>query len=100
MFAATKAEISAKVEGMGGFSKLKTVAKKAKRIGLLFSSADMAVILPLGRCEYIDDITNNGYTFTDGCGLISSHLARQLVSKRKIVYRNKKYLSSVFQIQH
>ena len=86
MFTATKAEIPAKVEGMGDFSKLKIVAKKAKRIGLLSTSADTVVILHPGRCQDIDDITNNGYTFTDGCGLISSHLAGQLVSKRKIVY--------------
>jgi len=100
MFAATRQEISAKVEAMGDFSKLKSVGKKAKRIGLLFSSAEMAVTLDPGRCEDIDDIKSNDYIFTDGCGLISVQLARQLVQRRKIAYRNKMYLPSVFQIRY
>ncbi|KAJ5052606.1 hypothetical protein J3E74DRAFT_388204, partial [Bipolaris maydis] len=37
LYAASKEEISIKVEAMGDFSKLKSVGKKAKRIGLLFS---------------------------------------------------------------
>jgi hypothetical protein len=100
MFAATKEEISAKVKDMGDFSKLKSVGKKAKRIGLLFSSAEMAVSLHPDRCEDIDDIKYNDYIFTDGCGLISTNLARQLVQRRKIAYRNRRYLPSVFQIRY
>ena len=100
MFAATRQEISAKVEAMGDFSKLKSVGKKAKRIGLLFSSAEMAVTLDPSRCEDIDDIKYNDYIFTDGCGLISVQLARQLVQRRNIAYRNKRYLPSVFQIRY
>lgn len=47
--------ISKKVEQMGDFSKMKTVAKKAKRIGLLFSSAVMGIELPPDRCEDIPE---------------------------------------------
>ncbi|KAF2101257.1 RdRP-domain-containing protein [Rhizodiscina lignyota] len=100
MFAATKQEISVKVEAMGDFSKLKSVGKKAKRIGLLFSSADMALELSPNRCEDIDDITSGDYMFTDGCGRISATLARQLVQRRNIAFRNKRYLPSVFQIRY
>jgi RNA dependent RNA polymerase len=100
MFAGSKDEISAKVEAMGDFSKLKSVGKKAKRIGLLFSSAEMAVTLQPERCEDIDDIKGNDYVFTDGCGLISIHLAREIVQRRNIAYRNRKYLPSVFQIRY
>jgi hypothetical protein len=100
MYAASKQEISAKVEAMGDFSKLKSVGKKAKRIGLLFSGAEMAVTLPEDRCEDINDVKYNDYTFTDGCGLISSHLTKQLVQQRNITYRNKRYHPSVFQIRY
>jgi hypothetical protein len=100
MFAASKEEISAKVEAMGDFSKLKSVGKKAKRIGLLFSSAEMAVTLQPDRCEDIEDVNGNDYIFTDGCGLVSIHLAREIVQRRKIAYRNRKYLPSVFQIRY
>ena len=99
-YAASKKEISSKIEAMGDFSKLKSVGKKAKRIGLLFSSADIAIDLPTDRCEDIEDIERDGYIFTDGCGLISPHLARQLAQRRNIMFRNKRYLPSVFQIRY
>ena len=100
MFAASKDEISAKVQSMGDFSKMKTVAKLAKRIGLLFSSAEMAATLQPDRCEDIDDITIGDYCFTDGCGLISRDLARLVVQRKNIVFRNKRYHPSVFQIRY
>ena len=93
-------EISRKVEQMGDFSKIKTVAKKAKRIGLLFSSAVMGVPLPPERCEDIPDVQSADYIFTDGCGLIAPQLAKQLVKQVNITYRNKKYMPSVFQIRY
>lgn len=100
MLAGTKEEISAKIEAMGDFSKLKSVGKKSKRIGLLFSSAEMALTLSPDRCEDIDDITFGDYIFTDGCGRVSTSLAKQLVQRRNIAYRNKRYLPAVFQIRY
>ena len=100
LYAASKTEISKKIESMGDFSKLKSVAKKAKRIGLLFSSAEMGVTLPPERCEDIEDIERGDYNFTDGCGLISKSLSQQLVQRRNIAYRNKRYLPAVFQIRY
>ncbi|KAF1828997.1 RdRP-domain-containing protein [Decorospora gaudefroyi] len=100
MYAAPKVDISAKIEAMGDLSKLKSVGKKAKRIGLLFSTAEMALILSPDRCEDIDDIKTGDYMFTDGCGLISPLLACQLVQRRNIVHRSKRYLPSVFQIRY
>ena len=100
MFAATPDQISAKVEAMGDFSKMKTVAKKAKRIGLLFSSAEMATTLEPDRIEDIDDITADDYIFTDGCGLISQQLAKLVVQRKNIVFRNRRYLPSIFQIRY
>lgn len=100
LYAASKEEISTKVEAMGDFSKLKSVGKKAKRIGLLFSSAEMALVLSQERCEDIEDVKRDDYIFTDGCGLISHQLARRLVQKRNIIFRNERYLPSVFQIRY
>ena len=100
MFAKSKAEITVKIDSLGDFSKMKSVGKKAKRLGLLFSSAEIAAELNPERCEDIDDITSNDYIYTDGCGLISGQFARQIVQRANIVYRNKKYLPSVFQIRY
>ena len=100
MYAASKEDISVNIESMGDLSKLKSVGKKAKRIGLLFSSADMALALPPERCEDIEDVKRDDYIFTDGCGLISPQLARQLAQRRNIVFRDRRYLPSVFQIRY
>ena len=96
----SKAQISIAVEQLGDFSKLKSVAKKAKRIGLLFSAAQMATKLRPDRCQDIPDITKGDYNFTDGCGLISTHLAKLLVQRAHIRYRNRRYTPSVFQIRY
>jgi hypothetical protein len=100
LFAGSKEDISRKIEAMGDLSKLKSVGKKAKRIGLLFSSAEMALELSPDRCEDIDDVKFNDYIFTDGCGLISRHLANRLCQSRNIVYRGMCYHPSVFQIRY
>ena len=100
LFAAPKVDISRKIESLGDFTKMKTVAKKAKRIGLLFSVAKMAITLEPKRCQDIPDIEVNEYIFTDGCGLISPHLARELSRRVQIAFRNLRYTPSVFQIRY
>lgn len=100
MFGASKDEIRKKVEDLGDFSKIKTVAKKAKRIGLLFSTTEMGVKLQPDRCEDIPDIQSKDYNFTDGCGLISVLLARQLDKKIPLSFRNLPYMPSVYQIRY
>lgn len=100
LYAASKEQISAKIEAMGDLSKLKSVGKKAKRIGLLFSSAEVSLTLPPERCQDIDDVSTKDYVFTDGCGLISSQMAAQLAQRRHITFRNQKYLPSVYQIRY
>ncbi|CZR57842.1 related to NAM7-nonsense-mediated mRNA decay protein (RdRP) [Phialocephala subalpina] len=100
LFAAPKPDISKMVEGLGDFTKMKTVAKKSKRIGLLFSVAQMATTVDPNRCEDIQDIEANNYIFTDGCGLISPHLAHELSRKVEIAFRNVRYTPSVFQIRY
>lgn len=100
LFAGSKEEVSRKVAALGDFSKIKSIAKKVKRIGLLFSTAEMGVELPPSRCEDIPDIQNKDYNFTDGCGLISMLLAKRLVKQTKITFRNTRYTPAVFQIRY
>ncbi len=51
LFAGSKEAIRAKVDALGDFTTMKTVQKKAKRIGLLFSVADVAMVVDPRRCE-------------------------------------------------
>ena len=100
LFAGPADDISRIVESWGDFSSIKSVAKKAKRIGLLFSAAEATIQLQPERCEDISDKQTKDYNFTDGCGLISNHLAKQLVKHIPITFRNRKYTPSVFQIRY
>ena len=100
LFAAPAPEVSKLVESLGEFTKMKTVAKKSKRIGLLFSVAKAAMNLSPDRCQDIPDVEAQDYIFTDGCGLISKHLARELSRILKIAFRNVRYTPSVYQIRY
>ncbi|KAL2827983.1 RNA dependent RNA polymerase-domain-containing protein [Aspergillus cavernicola] len=95
----SKVEVAKLVESLGDFSKIETVAKKAKRIGLLFSSCHVLMDVPDGRYEDIDDIERSGYNFTDGCGLIGPKTAQLLSQKMSIISRNTRYHPSVYQIR-
>ncbi|KAK7219088.1 hypothetical protein V2G26_007091 [Clonostachys chloroleuca] len=100
MLRASKSTISKRIEAMGDFSKMKTVGKKAKRIGLLFSTAQTAMTVSPDRCEDIADIETPDYNFTDGCGLIAPAFASELARRTKIIFRNNRYRPSVFQIRY
>jgi hypothetical protein len=71
----------------------------AKRIGLLFSTADVDAQLDPARTLDIPDIKDGDELFSDGCGLMSKRLAMDLAKKKKIVFRNKRYTPAVFQIR-
>lgn len=92
-------DVDKEVEALGDFT-MKTVAKKAKRIGLLFSTAHAVIDVDPARCRDISDIERESYIFTDGCGNISPALARLLAQKMPILFRNKRYHPSVFQIRY
>ena len=100
LLAVPKDEVAHRVEGLGDFSKMKSVAKKAKRIGLLFSAAEIACDVPPDHCEDIADIVKDDYIFTDGCGLISQRFVKTLVQRRNILFRNQRYTPSVFQLRY
>lgn len=71
----------------------------AKRIGLLFSSADIDYLLDPKHVADIPDITVGDELFSDGCGLISRWLAIQLSKSKKIIFRGRRYTPTVFQIR-
>ncbi|CEF83201.1 hypothetical protein FGSG_09076 [Fusarium graminearum PH-1] len=100
LLAATKEGISRQIESLGDFTKMKTVGKKAKRIGLLFSSAKTAMTINPDRCEDIPDVETADYIFTDGCGLIAPSLAQELSRRTRIIFRDTRYTPSVFQIRY
>ena len=65
----------------GDFSNISSVSKRLKRIGMLFSEVkptnvrvdDKNVVI----CEDIEN--SKGDVFTDGCGKVGTHLAKQIV---------------------
>jgi hypothetical protein len=71
----------------------------AKRIGLLFSSADIDMQLDPARTADIRDIRVGDELFSDGCGLMARRLAVALAKEKKIIFRNQRYTPSVFQIR-
>ncbi|KAI9925947.1 hypothetical protein MW887_005753 [Aspergillus wentii] len=95
----SKDEVEQLVESLGEFSRIRTVAKKAKRIGLLFSSCHALIEVPDERYEDIEDIESSGYNFTDGCGLASKKIGQLLSQKFSIIIRNQRYHPSVYQIR-
>ena len=100
LYAASKEQIALKVENLGDFSKMKSVAKKAKRIALLFSAAEVVCTVQPECCDDIPDIASKDYNFTDGCGLISESFAKHLVTTMNIRFRFQRYMPSVFQIRY
>ncbi|KAH3539158.1 hypothetical protein KXW20_001503, partial [Aspergillus fumigatus] len=95
----SKNEVAKLVESLGDYSRIKTVAKKAKRIGLLFSSCYALMEVPDGTYEVVDDIELSGYNFTDGCGLVGAKTAKVLSQKLSIISRNTRYHPAVYQIR-
>lgn len=50
--------------------------------------------------EDISEIISGDYIFTDGCGLIARKFAQELARRARIVFRDRKYTPSVFQLRY
>lgn len=102
---------------MGDFERIMNVAKRelyyfpsflhvliiqtgAKRIGLLFSSAQIDYNLDPRFIADIPDITLGDELFSDGCGLISKRLAIAVSKAKRIIFRGTRYTPTVFQIRY
>ncbi|KAI9490301.1 RNA dependent RNA polymerase-domain-containing protein [Zychaea mexicana] len=90
---------------MGDFSGDKVVAKYAARMGQCFSSTQAIQKLHTKQVDQVDDIEQNGFTFSDGVGLISVNLARTIAARSyqsagKVAMANKHFLlPSAFQFR-
>ncbi|KAJ7598370.1 RNA-directed RNA polymerase [Mycena floridula] len=93
-------ELDALIYPFGDFGKIMSVAKRAKRIGLLFSEAQLDYDLPVQYAGDIPDLKSGDEVFSDGCGLISKRLSVQISKKKKIVFRGERYTPSVFQLRY
>ena len=87
----------------GEFDRIPDIAKRAARIGLLFSTAKATCEIPDEKISVVEDIERDRYNFTDGCGAISTECARKVTEELNIgtVYEGVKLpeIPSVFQIR-
>ena len=79
-----------------------TLGAGAKRIGLLFSTAEVGVNLPVAETEDIKDIMSEDgkLEMSDGCGLISYNLSRAIAKRLDIHFESKVYVPNVFQLRY
>jgi hypothetical protein len=89
-----------KLKALGKFHDIVHVGKMAKRIGLLFSEAELGLRLPQQRCKDIHDVEFHGQLFTDGCGLMSPNFAKRIARSKKITFHGLRYTPSVVQIRY
>jgi len=115
--AQTDQELDDRIYSMGDYGKIMNIAKRAlcfrfapdeglsilplgaKRIGLLFSEAQIDWKLDPKYITDIPDIRAGDELFSDGCGLISRRLAMQLSKSKRIIFRSVRYTPCVFQIR-
>ncbi|GLB39377.1 putative RNA dependent RNA polymerase [Lyophyllum shimeji] len=94
------AELDARIYALGDYGKIMNIAKRAKRIGLLFSEAQLDWQLDPRYIDDIPDIKCGDQIFSDGCGLMSRRFAVQLSRAKKIIIRGARYTPAVFQIRY
>ena len=87
----------------GNFENIQDVAKRAARVGLLFSTAKPACSIPEDQIGVVDDVERDKYNFTDGCGFISTKCALKVTESLNLetLYEGIKSpaIPSVFQIR-
>ncbi|KAF5370335.1 hypothetical protein D9758_006999 [Tetrapyrgos nigripes] len=98
--ASSDVELDAIIYQLGDFARIMNVAKRAKRIGLLFSEAQVDYQLDPQYVADIPDLKAGDEIFSDGCGLISKRLAIQVSKKKKVIFRGMRYTPCVYQIRY
>ncbi|KAE9396457.1 RdRP-domain-containing protein [Gymnopus androsaceus JB14] len=96
----TDDELDNIIYNMGDLRKIMNVAKRAKRIGLLFSGASVDFILDPRYVGNIDDLMSGDENFSDGCGLISKRLCVQVAKSKNIIFQSRRYTPCVYQIRY
>ncbi|KAI0051209.1 RdRP-domain-containing protein [Auriscalpium vulgare] len=87
------------IYAMGDLEKIMNVAKRAKRIGLLFSGAEIDYTLDPRYVGDIDDLMTGDENFSDGCGLMARRFSMQVSKAKGIIFQGKRYTPCVFQIR-
>ncbi|KAF5390123.1 hypothetical protein D9757_003870 [Collybiopsis confluens] len=95
----TDEELDDIIYKMGDLKGIMNVAKRAKRIGLLFSGAEVDFVLDPRYVGDIEDLMSGDENFSDGCGLISKHLWH-IARKKRIVFQGARYTPCVYQIRY
>lgn len=67
---------------------------------MLFSGATLDFTLEPQRTLDIPDMMVGEEVFSDGCGLMAKNLAIQVAKRKFIMFRNKRYTPTVFQIRY
>ncbi|KAG6816130.1 hypothetical protein H0H87_008442 [Tephrocybe sp. NHM501043] len=98
--AKTDKELDDRIYALGDYGRIMNIAKRAKRIGLLFSEAQLDWKLDPKYIADIPDIKMGDEIFSDGCGLMSKHFAIQISRAKKIIFRGVRYTPTVFQIRY
>lgn len=104
MLRGTKEDVEAVWKECGDFTPIKSVSKRLKRIGQLFSAAKPThVDIQDDNVIEIDDIGTEGGNFTDGCGAIGTGLAKRVMEEVKCQHEEhdeEQYFPSVYQIRY
>lgn len=66
------------ISHLGDFSKIRSPAKCAARIGQAFSQTFSSITLPCDAIETIYDIERNGRVFSDGVGTCSQSVMKMI----------------------
>lgn len=70
------------------FDEVCPIVRRSQKVALLFSPFERSLELKSGEYDVIDDVTSTlgTYVFTDGCGLMSPELAKEVQSLYKLSY--------------
>lgn len=88
MMDASLSEMHTLLAKFENFDEICPVARRSQKVALLFSPFERSLELKSGEYDVIDDVTSTlgTYVFTDGCGLMSPELAKEVQSLYKLPY--------------
>eukprot|EP01083_Nonionella_stella_P152814 490266_1 len=84
MVRADSDEMQAYLNSIGKFDRLQDIAKLVKCIGLLFSTVKSPIMIGFHEWEEIDDVENESFCFTDGCGTVPTRIMRRVMDELKL----------------
>ena len=88
MMNASLSEMHSLLAKFENFNKILPVVRRSQKVSLLFLSFQRSLQLKSGEYDVIDDVTSTlgTYVFTDGCGLMSPELAKEVQGLYNLSY--------------